>query len=85
VAYYRIYLISVADKIVECRDVTCAKDEDALAIALPLLPEWPIVEIWDGIRRVVRLTTPSPAGSAHFRVHRSYGCYRSARMPVTAR
>jgi hypothetical protein len=80
-AHYRIYLICVADRIVELRHVTCATDADVLAIALPLLPAWPLVEIWDGTRRVVRLSTHSRNDGEYFRVNRSHGRYRGAGTP----
>jgi hypothetical protein len=81
VANYRIYLINVAERIVELRDVRCEGKEAALAIALPFLPRWPLVEIWDDAgRRVVRLTIPRP-GSKYLRINRSFAAPSSKAVP----
>jgi len=81
VASYRIYLINVAERIIESRDVSCEGQEAAIAVALPFLPRWPLVEIWDDTgRRVVRLTAPRP-GSKYLRINRSFAAPRSKAVP----
>ena len=60
--YYRVYLIDIPDRIIEFREVMCDNDDDALMSALPWSPAWPVVEIWDGVRRVAKLNTTSAAG-----------------------
>jgi hypothetical protein len=71
-ASYRIYLINAAKGIIEAHDISCEGDEAALALALPFLPTWPVVEIWDDAgRRVVRLTAPRP-GSKYLKINRSF-------------
>jgi hypothetical protein len=85
VATYRIYLIDVAERIIESRELSCEGDEAALAIALPFLPTWPLVEIWDDAgRRVVRLTAPRP-GSKYSRINRSFVAPKSHRRERTGR
>jgi hypothetical protein len=58
-AYYRIYLLSAADKICGFRETSSDSDDDALDVARLSLVDAPAVEVWERARRVGRYAVAS--------------------------
>jgi hypothetical protein len=61
---YRFYWIGPDGHIKEAEYFDCASDVAAKERALELVGEFPTIEVWEGTRRVERLTGRSDAYSA---------------------
>jgi len=54
---YRIYWIGPDDRIKQADYLDCASDVDAETKTRGLMRSFPVVEVWQGTRRVLRLST----------------------------
>lgn len=53
---YRFYWIGPDEHIQAARNLECASDAEARAKALEIIGDFPTMEVWEGTRRVERLT-----------------------------
>ena len=56
---FRFYWIASDDHIKEAENIECASDAEAKRRALEIRGEYPTIEVWDGVRRVERVTAPA--------------------------
>lgn len=55
-ASYRIYWFGADNHISAAQNIECSSDEEARAKAKDLIGEFPAAEVWNGPRRVARLS-----------------------------
>ena len=52
-AYYRIYLLAENNEIINVHEAHCATNNDAWQLAAKVTDNHPLLEIWQGTRKVV--------------------------------
>ena len=57
---YRIYRLGADGRIKEAVNIDCASDEEAQEAAIREIGNFPEAEVWEGARRVARVTNPNP-------------------------